>query len=213
MIQFADRLPGECDWRDHLPAVDPDKLALLNRSGLNRVNMLLVFAFREADKGRRKGLTWPDGWRNGAGQAIKRRADHWEDAWGMLRAEASKLRAFLHDSRPKRRADIQRSAIWSGRSEALARRLGKNPLFPQKKPRRLGREQWFNVLLHLSNAYRLDTGHTPTLTSREWQPCPAANSFDAYLATFCELANLPLAAMRHLFANHRYAFQSNHFTS
>ena len=204
-MQFADRVPGECDWRDHLPAVDLDKLALLNRSGKNRVAMFLVRAFREADKGRRKGLTWPDGWRNGAGQTIKRRADHWEDAWGMLRAAANTLRASLHDSRPKRRADIQRSAIWSGRPEALARRLSRNPLFPQKKPRRLGREQWFNALTWLCRAYRLDTGRKPTILSGDWRP--AANSFDAYLATFCHLANLPLSSMRHLFANHRCTFQ------
>ena len=204
-------MPGECDWRDHLPAVDPDKLALLNRSGRNRVNMFLVHAFREADKGRRNGLTWPDGWRNGAGQTINRRADHWEDGWRMLRAQAKTLRISRHDSRPTRRADIQRNAIWAGRPEALARRLGKNPLFPQNKPRRLGREQWFNVLRHLSIAYQLDTGRTPTLTSRDWRPHPAANSFDTYLATFCELAHLPTNAMRHLFRNHRSTFQSNPF--
>ena len=199
---LVDRTPGECDWRDHLPAVDPGELAALNRTGSNRVNNFLVMAFREIDKGR-------------AGQTARRRADYREEGWRMLRDEATKLRA--RTSRPTRRADIRRDPIWSGRPEALARRLGRNPLFPQKKPRRLGREHWFNALVWLSMAYRLDTGRKPTLTSKDRQPTskdsqprPAANSFDAYLETFCKLSCLPPSSMRHLFRNHRRTFQTDH---
>ncbi len=72
---LPDRVPGECDWRDHLPAVDPEGLATLNRSGKNRVDNFLVLAFREIDKGRKNGPTWPDGWKNGAGREIDRAAD------------------------------------------------------------------------------------------------------------------------------------------
>jgi hypothetical protein len=76
VADLPDRLPGECAWRDHLPDVDPELLAALNRSGKNRVDNFLVLAFREIDRGRSKGLTWPDGWKNGAGNPVKRLADH-----------------------------------------------------------------------------------------------------------------------------------------
>ena len=75
MAHVADRVPGECDWYDHLPDVDPEGLAALNRSGKNRVNQLLVLAFREIDKGRKNGLAWPSGWKNGAGLEVRRWAD------------------------------------------------------------------------------------------------------------------------------------------
>lgn len=73
--QFADRVPGECDWRDHLPAMDSEGLAALNQSGKNRINQLLVMAFREIDRGRGGGLTWPSGWKNGAGITPKKAGD------------------------------------------------------------------------------------------------------------------------------------------
>ena len=72
---LPDRVPGECDWRDHLPAVDPEGLATLNRSARNGVDNFLVLAFREIDKGRKNGLTWPSGWKNGAGRPVTRTAD------------------------------------------------------------------------------------------------------------------------------------------
>ena len=34
-----------------------------------------MLAFREIDKGRKSGLAWPDGWKNGAGLEVRRRAD------------------------------------------------------------------------------------------------------------------------------------------
>ncbi|MHB1515892.1 MAG: hypothetical protein ACYCVY_09330 [Acidiferrobacteraceae bacterium] len=75
VADLPDRVPGECAWRDHLPAVDPKGLAALNRSGKNRVDNFLVLAFREIDKGRKNGLRWPSGWKNGAGLEVRRWAD------------------------------------------------------------------------------------------------------------------------------------------
>ncbi len=198
-------VPGEADWRDHLPAVDSDDLKALNRSDSNSVDHFLVLAFREADKGRAIGLTWPDGWRNGALQPIKRRADHWKENWRLLREQARALR--LSSPRPSSREAVRHDPVWAGRPEALARRLWKLPA----PPRRMAREQRFDALWFLVQAYRMDTGRRPTLTSRDRQSKPTEKSFDAYLDTFCALANLPIGAMRHLFSNHRRALQTDPF--
>ncbi len=207
---FADRVPGECDWREHLPKVDADRLALLNRSGSNRVNMFLVLAFREADKGGRHGLTWPDGWRNGAGQkdGPPRQADLWAWKWKALRESAGRLRRSA--PKPKGREAIKSDFVWSGRPEALARRLGRGPFFRDRPPRRLKHEHWFYALMYLAMVFERDTGRTPTLVSRDWQDEYAVNeeSFDAYLTTFCELADLPLDNLRKLFANNRRILQN-----
>ena len=94
---YSDRVPGECDWRDHLPAVDSEGLAALNRSGKNRVNQLLVFAFREIDKGRKNGLTWPDGWKNGAGREVRR----WADTVDAVRQHAIERAQGLRGTLPE----------------------------------------------------------------------------------------------------------------
>ncbi len=94
-----DRVPGECDWRDHLPDVDPEGLAALNRSGKNRVNQLLVFAFREIDKGRKNGLTWPSGWKNGARLEVRR----WADTVDAVRQHAIERAQGLRDTLPELR--------------------------------------------------------------------------------------------------------------
>ena len=96
---YSDRVPGECDWRDHLPAVDSEGLAALNRSGKNRVNQLLVLAFREIDKGRKNGLTWPDGWKNGAGLEVRR----WADTVDAVRQHAIERAQGLRDTLPELR--------------------------------------------------------------------------------------------------------------
>lgn len=207
--KFPDRVRGECDWREHLPTVDREKLATLNRGGKNRINHLLVLAFREIDKGRsdKQGrLTWPDGWKNGAGQTIKRRADYWKELWDHAIEGAKALRESSHP-KPKRAANIRRDPIWKGRPQDLARRIV-GSLLPTKAPRRMGREQWLNALCYLAMAYKLDTGHKPTLTSKDWQSEPTPNSFDTYLELFCKLANLPPSSMRKLFQNYRTTFQN-----
>ena len=97
--QFADRVPGECDWRDHLPDVDTNGLAALNQSGKNRVNQLLVEAFREIDRGRSLGLTWPSGWKNGAGITPKRAGDIVATHHAAALESARKMRDTLPELR------------------------------------------------------------------------------------------------------------------
>ena len=97
--EYDDRVVGECDWRDHLPAVDSEGLAALNRSGKNRVNQLLVMAFREIDRGRDLGLTWPSGWKNGAGITPKRAGDVVAAHNAMVLENARKMRDTLSELR------------------------------------------------------------------------------------------------------------------
>jgi hypothetical protein len=97
-----DRVPGECAWRDHLPAADPEGLAALNRSGKNRVDNFLVLAFREIDKGRKSGLAWPDGWKNGAGREVRR----WAGTVDAVRQHAIEIAQGLRSTLPALRRII-----------------------------------------------------------------------------------------------------------
>ena len=97
-----DRVPGECAWRDHLPAADPEGLAALNRSGKNRVDNFLVLAFREIDKGRKSCLAWPDGWKNGAGREVRR----WADTVDAVRQHTIEIAQGLRSTLPALRRII-----------------------------------------------------------------------------------------------------------
>ncbi len=102
VADLPDRVPGECVWRDRLPDVDPELLAALNRSGKNRVDNFLVLAFRDIDRGRVKGLTWPAGWKNGAGHPVKRLADHMD----MFQREGYESARRMRDTLPELRRII-----------------------------------------------------------------------------------------------------------